>query len=655
MKLRLVPSLLGIAAAALWAGAAVAEPLPDPAPSPEFWDPPVVTPSGQASRVSESPSTTFVITADEIRHSGATSVPEILRRVPGLDVRQMTATDGQLGLRGFAYEIADRILVLVDGRTVYIDFFGGTSFEMLPVSLVDIERIEVVLGPGASVYGNKAMLGTINIITRSAADYPFAEARVDAGPPRDGRVGARYGAIQGAWRLRATGLARGLTPFDADGGSPATAGGGTLSATYSPSASEEASLELGAMNGDTSIIPTGSRVDAFGATLAYLRARGRLGLGGPGSPYGDLNLDVVWNAGRIQSATFPSAGGGGFHAEFHTPYARLHHEIRTELFNVPMQARWGGEVRLNTLDSTVTTGERPLWNGAGFASNEMLLGRWRLTTGLRVDRSTLTRASISPRLSVVWSPAEHHQVRAAFNTGYNNAHLLHYFADLDIARDAATGKTVHVQGNPELRAEHAVYGEIGWNGGLTPWLRAFATAFAYRLEDWIVLDPQHLTTDASRTTIPYGNMPPSNVYGCELGVELTLLRALSAYASYAFMGPKGAGEFPYMLDAHGSPRHKVSAGLRVERMGAYVTVDAQYFGPSAVARVPDDPSRWGGNPFEQTPLDQFVMTNARVGYAYPSGLDLSLSASNALADRTRQFPGAEAPERRVAVTAAYYR
>ena len=124
----------------------------------------------------------------------------------------MAATDGELGLRGFAFEIADRILVLVDGRTVYIDFFGGTLFEMLPVSLVDIERIEVVLGPGASVYGNKAMLGTINIITRSAADYPFAEARMDAGPPGDGRVGARYGAIRGAWRLRATGIGRRLTP-----------------------------------------------------------------------------------------------------------------------------------------------------------------------------------------------------------------------------------------------------------------------------------------------------------------------------------------------------------------------------------------------------------------------------------------------------------
>ena len=282
---RLPPTLLSAAAAVLTAGVAAAQSAAPP--TPEFWDPPVVTPAGQASRVSEAPSTTFVVTGDEVRRSGASSLPGILRRVPGLDVRQLTATDGQLGLRGFAYEITDRIVVLVDGRTVYIDYFGGTAYEMLPVSLVDIDRIEVVLGPGASVYGNKAMLGTINIITRSATDYPVPEARIDVGPPGDTRVGARYGAIRGAWRLRATGVARRLTSYDAQARTPATAGGGTLSARYSPNASAEAALEIGAMHGKTYIVPTGSRIDGFQATLAYTRAQARLALGGPGSPRGE--------------------------------------------------------------------------------------------------------------------------------------------------------------------------------------------------------------------------------------------------------------------------------------------------------------------------------------------------------------------------------
>jgi len=240
-----------------------------------FWDVPVVTPAGQASRVSESPSTTYVVTGDELRRSGAYSLTEILRRVPGMDVRQLTATDGQLGLRGFAYEIADRVLVMVDGRTVYLDFLGSTAYEMLPVSLADVERIEVVFGPGAAVYGNKAMLGTVNIITRSADDYPFVEGRVDAGLAGEARVGARAGMVRGPWRARVTGLARSLVLYG-PGEERATAGGGTLSVGYRPSAGVEATVEAGVMTGGTYIIPTGARIDEFQATLAYARAQARL-------------------------------------------------------------------------------------------------------------------------------------------------------------------------------------------------------------------------------------------------------------------------------------------------------------------------------------------------------------------------------------------
>jgi iron complex outermembrane receptor protein len=640
---RSTSSPLWLAVTALWAGVGVAQPTAPP--SPEFWDPMVVTPAGQPSRVSESPSTTFVITGEELRRSGAPSIPELLRRVPGLDVRLISATDGQLGMRGFAYEVSDRILVLVDGRTAYIDFFGGTSWEMLPISLIDIERIEIVLGPGASVYGNKAMLGTINVITRSAADYPFAEARLDAGTPGDGRAAARYGAIAGRWRLRATGTARQLTLYQPSGHSPAAGGGGTLSAAYSPNATSEASLELGAMHGDVDMIPLGDTIDRFGATLAYVRARGRLGLGGPGAPNGDLNLDLVWNTGRIRSPAFPSRAGG-FEATYQTPYAQLHHELRTTVHGVPLQGRWGGELRLNTLDSTITSKERELWNVAGFASSELLLGRWRLTTGLRVDRATLGRVTVSPRVSVVWSPVEGHQLRAAFNTGYNNPHHVHSFADFDAT------STTHVSGNPDLRAEHVLYGEVGWAGALTDRLRAFANGFVYRFTDWISLDPLSGTPTASGLDVPWGNNRPFTAWGGELGLELSVRRAFSVNASYALIGP-GSSVYPYAIDPLGSPRHKITAGVRLDlRAGAYATVDAQYVGPAVIARVSNDPA--STTVFEETSLASYVMAHARAGFAFRSGLDLSLGVSNLLDDRTRQFPGAERPERRVSAALAYY-
>lgn len=620
-------------------------------PPPEPWNPLVVTPTGQAARVSESPSTTFVITDEEIRRSGAATLPEILRRVPGLDVRILTATDGQLGLRGFAYEIAERILVLVDGRTAYIDFFGGTPYEMLPLSLVDIERIEVVLGPGASVYGNKAMLGTINIITRQAADYPFPEARLDGGPPGDARAGARLGTIRGPWRLRATGFFRHVTRFDVDDG--AGAGGGTLSASYSPSSQAEASLEIGSMNGRTYIIPTASRIDAFDANLAYARARGRLGLGGPGSPFGDLELDLVWNGGRIRSPTFPGPPSTEpLRATYHTPYAQLSHEFRFRMREVPMQARWGGEVRLNTLDSNITSGEEAIWTVAAFASDEMLLGRWRLNLGLRVDHSTLTDVSVSPRVSVVWSPAEGHQIRAAFNAGYNDPNMLYRFADFGME---SGGTPVRLVGDPGLSPEHVWYGELGWAGAFGERLRASATAFAYRLSDWITLQPS-----APPAPSVYGNNDDVDVRGGELGIDVAFHRKLSVYGSYAFVRADVIGDNPYCdVAPHGSPRHKIGAGVHLDLpAGAYLTADAQYFGESVVARLPSpddapvDPS--SSCVFRRTELADFVIANVRIGYTFASGFDLSFASSNALDDRTRQFPGGESPERRVTGTLAYY-
>jgi outer membrane receptor protein involved in Fe transport len=308
-----------------------------------------------------------------------------------------------------------------------------------------------------------------------------------------------------------------------------------------------------------------------------------------------------------------------------------------------MQTRWGGEVRLNTLESTITTGERAIWNLAGFASNELLLGRWRLTAGLRVDDSTLTGVNVSPRLSVVWSPVERHQLRASFNTGYNDAHLLHHFGDFE----ASPG--LRFRGNPELRAEQVRYGELGWAGGLTRWLRAFATAFAYRFTDWISLDPLAATAEG----IPYGNNEALEAFGGEVGVDVAFRRLFSAYASYAFRS-RGAVVYPYGISPHGSPRHKVGAGLRLELPGGpYLAADAQYFGPSEVARVAQVPDL--ANPYERTRLGDYLMSHVRIGYAFRSGLDLSLAATNALDDRTRHLPGAEAPARRIMTTLAYYR
>jgi iron complex outermembrane receptor protein len=636
---------------------ALAESVPRTDIPDDYWDPPVITPTGQPSRVSESPSTTFVVTGDEIRHAGATSIPEILRRVPGMDVRLLGATDGQIGPRGFAFEVADRVLVMVDGRTAYVDFFGGTAYDMLPVSPLDIDRIEVVLGPGASVYGDKAMLGTLNIITRSAAAFPGFEARVDAGPPGDVRAAFRDGVVIGDWRARLTGIFRQVTPYPVD--TPtlnefsfttrSPAGGGTASLGYAPSPSTEVSLESGVMTGDTYLLPTGSVIYPFDSTLGYAKADAHFGLGGPGSPDGDVRLKAVWNFGRIRgiqvqptTPVFPS-DSSPLYARFQTPYAEASHEFRFQLGDVPMQARWGGEVRLNTLYSTITRDVQPIWNIAGFASDEAVIGRWRITGGLRIDHQNRTEDfTANPRASIVFSPTPAHQLRIAYNEGYNNPSLIQNFAYFML------GPTPPLLGKLNLYPERIYYGEAAYGGTIARWLRLFANAFAYKMTDSITLG----------TNLQWQNSSlPANAYGGEVGFEVAPSRMISGYANYAYLhlsgGPYNApNESDSPTQNLGSPLNKITGGLRLDLpRRTYLTADGQYVGPTSVARLND--SSASPTPYVTTSITSYVVFDARAGVMLDDGLDLSIAGTDLLNQTQAQLLGAQNPRLRVMATIAY--
>src|SRR6202161_2336551 len=112
----------------------------------------------------------FVITQEDIRRSGATNIPDLLRMVPGLDVAQVNGSTWAISSRGFNDEFANKLLVLIDGRTVYSPLFSGVFWDVQQVPLETIDRIEVIRGPGAAVWGANAVNGVINIITKKAAD-----------------------------------------------------------------------------------------------------------------------------------------------------------------------------------------------------------------------------------------------------------------------------------------------------------------------------------------------------------------------------------------------------------------------------------------------------------------------------------------------------
>ena len=132
----------------------------------------VTSVSRHEQSLSQTAAAVFVISKEDILHSSATNIPDLLRMVPGVQVAQIDASSWAISIRGFNSRFGNKVLVMVDGRTVYVPSFGGVFYDTLDVPLEQIARIEVIRGPGGSVWGANAVNGVINVITKKAADTP---------------------------------------------------------------------------------------------------------------------------------------------------------------------------------------------------------------------------------------------------------------------------------------------------------------------------------------------------------------------------------------------------------------------------------------------------------------------------------------------------
>src|SRR5882757_5528531 len=128
----------------------------------------VTSVSRRPERLSDAAASIFVISGDDIRRSGATNLPEALRLAPALQVVQVSASSYTVSARGFISSSANKLLVLIDGRVIYTPFFAGVFWDVQDLLLEDVDRIEVISGPGGTLWGVNAVNGIINIITRSA-------------------------------------------------------------------------------------------------------------------------------------------------------------------------------------------------------------------------------------------------------------------------------------------------------------------------------------------------------------------------------------------------------------------------------------------------------------------------------------------------------
>jgi iron complex outermembrane receptor protein len=161
----------------------------------------ITSASRKEQRAADVPAAVFVITRDDIRRSGMTTVPDVLRLAPGVEVAQINANKWAVSVRGFNAMYANKLLVLIDGRSIYNRIFSGVTWDTEDLALDDVERIEVIRGPGAAMWGANAVNAVINILTRSTADTQGGFIRLDAGTTAT-QGALRYGGTLGAATYR---------------------------------------------------------------------------------------------------------------------------------------------------------------------------------------------------------------------------------------------------------------------------------------------------------------------------------------------------------------------------------------------------------------------------------------------------------------------
>src|SRR6266446_877925 len=214
----------------------------------ELFDLEVTSVSQKPEPVSKTAAAVHVVTSDDIRRTGALSIPEALRYVPGVEVARVDSRSYAITARGFNGTTANKLLVLIDGRSVYTPLYSGVFWDAQDAFMEDIEQIEVIRGPGATVWGANAVNGVINVISKSAANTQGFLVTGGAGNMERGFAGARYGGALGPrafFRVYAKAFDRGPSklPHGQDAGDASRMHQGGLRADWTPTTADGVTVQ----------------------------------------------------------------------------------------------------------------------------------------------------------------------------------------------------------------------------------------------------------------------------------------------------------------------------------------------------------------------------------------------------------------------------
>jgi iron complex outermembrane receptor protein len=452
----------------------------------------VTSVSRQEELLARAAASITIISSSDIRRSGARSLPEALRLAPNLQVARVDARNYAITARGFNSAFENKLLVLIDGRSVYSPLFSGVFWDAQDLVMDDIERIEVISGPGSTIWGANAVNGVINVITKSARDTPGGRATLAVGGGE--RTGtARYGADLGArasYRL----YAKTMRVDD----SVTAAGVGTRTGFERSQAGFRTDWDLAAA-GDSATVSG----DAYQGSLGQLgtpdirigganlnaSVKGRHGQGGErGDDYaGDYRLQlIIDHTERNQPNAFVDyLDTVDVQAQYNLQLGRRHR------LSFGAGYRFAKDEVDNGAGFAFLPAELNLHTGNVFAQDEIALtDSLRLTAGLKVEHNNYTGAEFLPNLRLGWSPSAASLVWSSLSRTVRAPSRIDRDFYAPAVPNVVNGVAQFaVGGGPDFVSETANVFELGYRAQPTPQFSYSVTGFYSQYDRLRTLEP----------------------------------------------------------------------------------------------------------------------------------------------------------------------
>jgi len=591
----------------------------------------------------------YVITEDEIRRSGARTLADALRPAPGVQVARIDASKWALGVRGFASRLALSVLVLIDGRSVYDPLFAGTYWEVQDTLLEDVDRIEIIRGPGGTLWGANAVNGVINIVTKSARQTQGGFATGGGGTEERAFGGIRYGGRIGE-NLYYRGYGKG---FDRDAG-------------FNPSGPEYDAWRTGqsgfrtdwdasprdalSVQGDVYAGQSGQRTPVaifrppFRTVLtedsdlsgANLLSRWTRSFG----PRSDLALQAYYDHTYRRDPSFLEVKNTGD--------LDFQHRYRLTSWQ---EVIWGLGYRLDNDRTEGISGvrfdpaDRDLNLFSAFVQDEFTLvpNRFRVTVGSKFEHNDFSGFEVQPSGRILWTPSAEHTVwGAAARAVRTPSRIEHDLAEVTVPGGGSPPVFPRLVGNENFVSEKVVDYEVGYR--VRPLARLFVdlVSFYNRYDDLLSIEPGRPFPEPA-PGVPHLVLPfviHNRLHGESYGVELAADAAVTDWwrlnAAYTYLDirlrhdPDSADRFSDAA-AGASPHNQLTA-RSLMNLPAHFELD------TVVRYVDNLPTQQVGS---------YVDADVRVARRFGRSLELSVVGQNLAHDHHREFAGGTEVQRGV--------